>query len=198
MKDEQFTVTVAMETKTDPTTEKPKESSSQAASSQQPQASSSDAASSQQPQASSSDAASSKDSHSSASASSSTTTNSAGTSSPSAMSTSSSDRSSGTLAPVANNSLKSEEPPEESSNTPHQQTPLGAYSLTAGKEESPQTASGKGQNQSSASGRLFTLPPITGDNLRVFLWATVAIVAGIGLIVMEVIRRREEQKNGDA
>lgn len=224
MKDEQFTVTVAMETKTDPTTEKPKESSSQAASSQQPQASSSDAASSQQPQASSSDAASSqqpqasssdaassqqpqvsssdaassKDSHSSASASSSTTTNSAGTSSPSAMSTSSSDRSSGTLAPVANNSLKSEEPPEESSNTPHQQTPLGAYSLAAGKEESPQTASGKGQNQSSASGRLFTLPPITGDNLRVFLWATVAIVAGIGLIVMEVIRRREEQKNGDA
>lgn len=199
MKEEQFTVTVAMETKTDPTTEKP-QSSSDAASSQQPQESSSDVASSQQPQASSSEAASSKDSRSSSpsSSASSTTKNPAGTTAPSATPTSSSVSSSGTFAPVADHSLSSEEPPEESYNNPHRQESLGAYSLTAGKEEPPQTASGMRQERSNASGHLFSLPPITGDNLRVFLWATVAIVAGIGLIVMEVIRRREEQKNGDA
>lgn len=43
------------------------------------------------------------------------------------------------------------------------------------------------------SGNVISAPPITGDTLRLFLWGTVAVVAGVGLIVMEVIRRRDER-----
>lgn len=48
------------------------------------------------------------------------------------------------------------------------------------------------EERAAGSGRIFGTSPITGDTLRVFLWGIVAFVAAAGLIVMEIIRRREE------
>ena len=48
------------------------------------------------------------------------------------------------------------------------------------------------EEQAAGDGRIFGTSPITGDTLRIFLWGIVAFVAAAGLIVMEIIRRREE------
>lgn len=48
------------------------------------------------------------------------------------------------------------------------------------------------EEKAEGSGHIFGTSPITGDTLRIFLWGIVAFVAAAGLIVMEIIRRREE------
>lgn len=76
-------------------------------------------------------------------------------------------------------STKQENPPEKD---------VPQNNQMANNNEAPSPTVTMKEEQVAGSGR----SPITGDTLRIFLWGIVAFVAAAGLIVMEIIRRREE------
>ncbi len=80
-------------------------------------------------------------------------------------------------------STTQENPPEKDSSKNNQ---------TAKNNEASSAAVTMNEEQAAGAGRIFGTSPITGDTLRIFLWGIVAFVAAAGLIVMEIIRRREE------
>lgn len=139
-----------------------------------------------------------------------TVSSSTPTSSSSSISTSS-PNSSVLTVPSTVEPKKSEEPPLEESTTSSSTSSCDRIPPTQGKTENPPTKNigeeskvikGVGsvspsitlhEEGTGGSGNVISAPPIAGDTLRLFLWGTVAVVAGVGLIVMEVIRRRDER-----